>query len=140
MESSSEDEGKNLPAQSPDLEFITFTDFDQTKRPETKKRVRSHVMKRVQQNLRRGNRRQREGEIVLDFSLPSQANFGPSQYSGNSMLASAVVQHPYDLGAGRSDPFVKYPIDMDMRTHELFDHCKDYPQGRLLRFLIRDTC
>jgi hypothetical protein len=126
MESRSEDEGKKLPAESTDLEFITFTDFNQTTHPETKKRVRSHVMHRVQRNLRNEKRKEKEGEIVLDLSSLSQANSGPSRDPSNSMLASAVVPRPYDLGAGRSDPFVKYPIDMNVRTHELFDHCKDY--------------
>jgi hypothetical protein len=126
MESHSEDEGKKLPAESTDLEFITFTDFNQTTHRETKKRVRSHVMRRVQRNLRSEKRKENEGEIVLDLSLLSQVNTGPSQDPSISMLAPAVVPRPYDLGAGRSDPFVKYPIDMDVRTHELFDHCKDY--------------
>lgn len=126
MESHSEDEGKKLPTESADLEFITFTDFNQTTHPETKKRVRSHVMHRVQRNLRGEKRKEKKGEIVLDLSLLSQANIGPSRDPSNSMLTPAVVARPYDLGAGRSDPFVKYPIDMDVRTHELFDHCKDY--------------
>jgi hypothetical protein len=126
MESHSEDEGKKLSAESADLEFITFTDFNQTTHPETKKKVRSHVMHRVQRNSRSEKRKEKKGEIVLDLSLLSQTNTSPLLDPSNSMLAPAVVPRPYDLGAGRSDPFVKYPIDMDVRTHELFDHCKNY--------------
>jgi hypothetical protein len=125
MEPRSEGEGEKLPAESTDLEFITFTDLNQTTHPETKRRVRSHVMRRVQRNLR-SEQQKEEGEIVLDLSLLSQANTSPSRDPSNSMLASAVVPRPYDLGAGRSDPFVRYPIDMNVRTYELFDHCKDY--------------
>ena len=112
--------------ESTDLEFITFTDFSQTTHPETKKKVRSHVMHQVQRNLRSEKRKGKKREAVLDLSLLSQANTGPSQDLGGSALALAVVPRPNDLGAGRSDPFAKYPIDMDLRTHELFDHCKDH--------------
>jgi hypothetical protein len=127
MDSHSEDEGRELP-EAADLEFITFTDINQTTHPETKKRVRSHVMHRVQQSLRSGKGKEKEREIVLDLSSLPQANTGPSCGLSNSVLAHAGMPHPYDLGAGRADPFVKYPINMDIRTHELFDHCKDHPQ------------
>jgi hypothetical protein len=126
MEPRSEGEGEKLPAESTDLEFITFTDLNQTTHPQTKSRIRSHVMRRVQRNLRSEKQNEKEGEIVLDLSLLPQANTGPSRDPSNSMLVPAVVPRPYDLGAGRSDPFLKYPIDMDLRTHELFDHCKNY--------------
>ncbi|PVH77033.1 hypothetical protein DL98DRAFT_574048 [Cadophora sp. DSE1049] len=40
------------------------------------------------------------------------------------MRISSYVPHPGDLGAGRSDPFTRYPIDMSPQTHELFDHLR----------------
>jgi len=126
MEPCSEGEGEKLPAESTDLEFITFTDLNQTTHPQTKRRVRSHVMRRVQRNLRSEKQKEKEGEIVLDLSLLPQVNAGSSRDPSNSMLVPAVVPRPYYLGAGRSDPFLKHPIDMDLRTHELFDHCKNY--------------
>ena len=125
MESRSEDEEGKLPAESTDLEFLTFTDFNQTTHPETKKRIRSHVMHQVHRKSRTVKRKEKKGEVVLDLSPLSQANSCPSRPS-NSMLVPAVMSGLYDLGAGRSDPFANYPIDMNVRAHELFDHCKDY--------------
>lgn len=123
---SEEQEGKPS-AELTDLEFITFTDPDQITHSDTKKRVRSHVMRRVQRNLKKERGKGKEGEIILDLSLLSQANAGPLRDNpSDSMLAPAALPHPYGLGAGRSDPFVKYPIDMDVRTRQLFDHCKDH--------------
>jgi hypothetical protein len=122
-----EDDGDVQPLEPADLQFLTFTDFNQTTNPATKKKVRSHVMHRVQRNMRSGKGKGRGGEIVLDISSLSQADAGPSGYQNNSMLSSPSLPHPSGLGAGRSDPFVQYPIDMNVRTHELFDHCKICP-------------
>jgi hypothetical protein len=127
MEPYSEDGGSEFSVESTDLEFITFTDFNQTTHPETKKRVRSHVMHQVQRNLKSEKRKGKEKEAVLDLSLLLQAsNPRLLQEPGNSILTPTTMPCPHDLGAGRSDPFVKYPIDMDVRTHELFNHCKGY--------------
>ena len=125
-DSQSEEDEETQPADSADLQFINFTDFDQTTTPETKKKVRSHVMHRVQQNLRSGKRRTKEGEIVLDISLLSQDTAGSTRDPATSMSGPLVAPHPSGLGAGRSDPFARYPIDMNVRTHELFDHGKFY--------------
>jgi hypothetical protein len=128
IDSKAEEEDVTQPSNPPDLQFLTFTDFNQTTDPETKKKVRSHVMHRVQRNLRSERRKGKAGEIVLDISSLSQAHAGPSQDPANSMLGPLVAPHPCGLGAGRSDPFTQYPIDMDLRTHELFDHCRIYLQ------------
>ncbi|KAF4626853.1 hypothetical protein G7Y89_g11305 [Cudoniella acicularis] len=48
----------------------------------------------------------------------SQASAGPPGVPSGP----TTVPHPLTLGAGRSDPFAQYPINMDIRTHELFDH------------------
>lgn len=128
MESHSEDKEERLLAKATDFEFITFTDINQTRHPETRKRVRSHVMHRVKRNLRNRQQTEQKGAIVLDLSSLSQTNTGELGGPNNSLLAARIVPYPYGLGAGRSNPFVKYPIDMNLRTHELFDHCKDHPQ------------
>jgi hypothetical protein len=126
MELDSEEKEKTLITDATDLEFITFTDYNQTSSPETRKRVRSHVMHRVQQKLKNKKRKEKEGEVVLDLSLLQQADMYLSRDPSNSMSTRAVVPHPYNLGSGRSDSFTKYPIEMNVRTHELFDHCKDF--------------
>jgi hypothetical protein len=101
------------------LQFLTFTHVDQTTDPETKRRVRSHVMHGVQQRLR--NKRGKEkGKIVLDTSSLAQPNEDSSSYA----LAPPTLSFLNTLGAGQSDPFKQYPIEMDTRTHELYDHCK----------------
>lgn len=101
------------------LQFLTFTHVDQTTDPETKRRVRSHVMHGVQQKLRSGKGREK-GNILLDISPLSQSY-------GESSLALAPVPFPRlgTLGSGQSDPFKSYPIEMDVRSHELYDHCKN---------------
>ena len=90
--------------------FLTFTDFQQTTDPQTKKKVRSHVMHRVHQTMRSGGRARKEQVVVLDTS---------------SLLIRpqrALLPAPRILGAGRSNPFANYPIPMTMRTRQLFDH------------------
>src|SRR5438105_2880365 len=111
------------PSESTDLQFLTFTDMNQTTDQKTKKKVRSHVMHRVHRKARSEKRNERKGQIVLDISSLSHADAGSSRNLTNSMLGPPIVPHPCGLGAGRSDPFARYPIDMDARTHELFDHC-----------------
>jgi hypothetical protein len=108
-----------------ELRFLTFTDFNQTIDSETKKQVRSHVQSRLQGERRSAKERARERtlrRLVQDASSPSNANVGQSQDPRNSMLGQAVVPRPGGLGAGRSDPFKQYPIEMDVRMHELYDH------------------
>ncbi len=126
IESQAECNREIEPSESTDLQFLTFTDINQTTDSKTKKKIRSHVMHRVQRNVKSEKRKGKEREIVLDISSLSQADAGPSRDSTHSMLGRPIVPHPCGLGAGRSDPFAKYPIDMDVRTHELFDHCKIY--------------
>jgi len=108
-----------------DLKFLNFTSYNQTIDPETKRRVRSHVMHRVQQDLRRHNGRQKKSQVVLDISSLFQRSQDVLQVTPEPTLGQLLVPSPLGLGAGRSDPFALYPIDMDIRTHELFDHCKN---------------
>lgn len=96
------------PAESTSLQFVTFTNFDQTTTAETKKRVRSHAQRRVQDR-----RRQEKREEIAKAILPL-LNADPLRNSDMSLCR---------LGSGRSDPFTLYPIEMDLRAHELFDHC-----------------
>lgn len=118
------------------LEFITFTTFDQTIAPETKRKVRSHAMSRVQQSLRSDKPKGKKGEIALDISSLSQINGSPFQHSNISMSAAPLQPHTRGLGAGSSDPFTRYPIKMSLRTHELFDHCTILLQGTGTRCLL----
>jgi hypothetical protein len=113
---------------SADLQFLTFTNFSQTTDAATRRKVRSHVMHGVQQNLKRGKPKERKGEIVLDISALPQATAGPSRQAPGQL----VVSNPRDLGAGSSDPFSRYPIEMDVRSHELFAHCKHPATGQYL--------
>jgi hypothetical protein len=105
------------------LQFMTFTDIKQTANAETKKKVRSHVQSRIQREVRNQKSKEKKGEIALDISALSQTGGKPSQ-SADSKSWSLVSRPPRRLGAGRSDPFKSYPIAMDLRTHELFDHCE----------------
>jgi hypothetical protein len=111
--------------ESTELRFLTFTDFSQTIDSETKKQVRSHVQSRLQGERRSAKEKAREKKLrrlVQDVSSLSNANAGPSQDPRNTLLTQAVIPRPGGLGAGRSDPFKQYPIEMDVRMHELYDH------------------
>ncbi|KAH7369531.1 hypothetical protein BKA65DRAFT_718 [Rhexocercosporidium sp. MPI-PUGE-AT-0058] len=105
-----------------DLQFLTFTDIAQTRDSNTKKKVRSHIQHRRQRNLGRGKQNNGRREVILDTSLLVQHDASSSYPADKSMGIAPYTPHPSDLGAGRSDPFVRYPIDMTIRTHELFDH------------------
>jgi len=107
-----------------DLQFVTFTDIKQTVNAETKKKVRSYVQSRIQRDVRNQKSKERKSEIVLNISALSQNGGTPSQSPTNSAPWSLVAHPSMRLGSGRSDPFKSYPIEMDVRTHELFDHCK----------------
>ena len=101
------------------FEFLTFTDFQQTIDPQTKKKVRSHSMHWVHRTTRVGERSKKKGVVVLDTS--SLFNEPPAPDPEQALVA---LQGTYNIGAGRSDPFADYPIAMNMRTQYLFDHCK----------------
>lgn len=107
-----------------DLQFLTFTDIAQTRDPKTKKKVRSHIQHGRQRSLGHGKHNNRRGEVVLDTSLLVQHNASSAYPANESMRVAPYVPHPSDIGAGRSDPFRRYPINMTIRTHELFDHRK----------------
>jgi hypothetical protein len=81
----------------PGFHFISFTEPGHMKHRRTKKTIRSYVMRRFKESSRP------EREIVKH---------------------SVKLPHPNYLGSGRSNPFTKYPIEMDLRAHELFDYCK----------------
>ncbi|KAH8800358.1 hypothetical protein F5884DRAFT_863069 [Xylogone sp. PMI_703] len=101
-----------------DLRFLTFTDFDQSTNRETKKRVRSHAMTVVQRNIKL--RRWVERNIVLDTAPLSEWHPDRQEDPPDLSLFQSGVPNLSDLGAGRSDPFTSFPIEMDSRSHELF--------------------
>ena len=115
-----EAEADTKPENSNNFQFLTFTDFQQTVDPRTKRKVRSHVMHRVHRTMRSGERAEKEGVIVLDTSSLFEV---PAPQQGQAL---AALPEPSTLGAGRSNPFANYPIQMSQRTQYLFDHCK-YP-------------
>jgi hypothetical protein len=113
------------------LQFLTFTHVDQITDPETKRKVRSHVMHGVQQKLRggKGNEKGKGIEdVVLDISSLSETHLGPSDYHHG-------LSYPGSLGSGQSDPFKQYPVAMNIRSHELYDHCT-VPLCRIVWFLL----
>lgn len=100
------------------LQFLTFTHVDQITDPETKRKVRSHVMHGVQKKLRsrKGEERSKETRaIILDISSLSKSHPGSS-------ASFQILPQPGSLGSGQSDPFKQYPIAMNVRAHELYDH------------------
>ncbi|OBT53596.1 hypothetical protein VE04_06287 [Pseudogymnoascus sp. 24MN13] len=108
MASTSSSTGSSIhPTEPTSLQFVTFTSFDQTTTAETKRRVRSHAQRRVQDR----RRQEKKNGIAKDISSLSNADTLGSLNVGLCRL-----------GSGRSDPFTLYPIEMNLRAHELFDH------------------
>ena len=119
-----ENQGSNLEQnhlkRSAGMEFLTFTHVNQIKDPKIQRRVRSHVMQGVMQ------RKGKKGDwkkLLLDItplmeSIPRCSNYP---------LAPTRLPSPFGLGAGNTDPFKKYPITMNLLTHELYDHCMASP-------------
>lgn len=66
-----------------DLEFITFTNFKQIATQETKRRVRRHAQKKVQQTLRVARAHEKNTEIILDTSSLSQLSAGETIQDGS---------------------------------------------------------
>ena len=103
-------------AQDAGLQFLNFSNFEETKAKKTKSRVRSHVMQGVHQQKKSGKRSSPRDSFDLDTS--SLLLSKPPVVQQRPAVAS-----PSRMGAGRNDPFQQYPIEMNQRTLELYDHC-----------------
>jgi hypothetical protein len=122
----SEEHEQPRPAQDTAFRFLNFSNFNDTKAKETQSRVRSHVMHGVHQKKKSGKQSRPSGSIDLDTSalLPPKSQAAqPHPESAESDLALAG---PDRMGAGRNDPFQQYPIQMNQRTLELYDHCESF--------------
>ncbi|KFX97610.1 hypothetical protein V490_02708 [Pseudogymnoascus sp. VKM F-3557] len=95
------------PPESTSLQFLTFTNFDQSTSATTKKKVRSHAQHRIQDK----KRQEKKEKFVKDISSVS-----------NAVAPRSLNMGLCRLGSGRSNPFTSYPIEMNLRSHELFDH------------------
>jgi hypothetical protein len=135
-ESRDEAHANAQPTEPFDLQFLTFTNFNQTIDSETKKKVRSHVQSRLQEERRSAKEKAKERKLkrlVRDSSSLSNMDAGLSQALHSTASGQAVIPHPRGLGAGGSDPFKRYPINMDVRMHELYDHGEIYFPGELMK-------
>jgi hypothetical protein len=126
VEQNKEEEREHRPRQGAGFQFLNFSNFNDTKAKETKSRVRSHVMHGVHQKKKGGKESRPSGSIDLDTSLLTP-NSQVMQPQPGSVLPTLVSVSPKRIGAGRNDPFQRYPIKMNQRTLELYDHCK-HPQ------------
>jgi hypothetical protein len=104
------------------FQFLNFSNFDDTKAKETKSRVRSHVMHGVHQSKKGGKKNRPSGAIVLDTSSLLATKTQATKQSPETTLPDTALERPDRLGAGRNDPFQQYPIEMNRRTLELYDH------------------
>jgi hypothetical protein len=112
------------PSQDVDFQFLTFSNFSDTKAKETKSKVRSHVMHGVHHKKKNGRQRVPKGSIELNiYSLP-RLKLQATQQHADSVLPNAALTGPDRLGAGRNDPFQRYPIRMNHRALEIYDHRK----------------
>jgi hypothetical protein len=116
-----EDERPN-PAHDSGFQFLNFSNFIETKAKETKSRIRSHVMHGVHQKKKSGKESRPSGSIDLDISLlPLRPQ--ATQPEPDLVLPNLESASPERMGSGRNDPFQRYPIEMNERTLELYDHC-----------------
>jgi hypothetical protein len=106
--------------------FLNFSNFNDTKAKETKNRVRSHVMHGVHQKKKSGEQRIPKGSIELDTYSLVRSKPQVTQPHANTAIPNAALIGPDRLGAGRNDPFQNYPIRMNQRTLEIYDHCKSF--------------
>jgi hypothetical protein len=114
------------PAQDAGFQFLNFSNFNDTKAKETKSRVRSHVMHGVHQKKRSGRQNIPGGSIDLDTSALLPPEPQATQPHPDPNLPDLALAGPDRMGAGRNDPFQRYPIDMNQRTLELYDHRKSF--------------
>jgi len=120
----SEEEDRPEAAEGSNFQFLNFTNFHQTKDPQTKSKVRSHVMAGVHQSKRSGTRKEKGGPITLDTSALLGPKSPATQQRPDDMLPPAVLPSPARLGSIRTDPFQQYPIEMNRRALELYDHLR----------------
>ncbi len=110
------------PAHDAGFQFVNFSNFNETKAKETKSRVRSHVMHGVHQKKKSGKDSRPSGSIDLDISLlPLRPQ--ATQPEPDLVLPNLESASPERMGAGKNDPFQRYPIEMNQRTLELYEHC-----------------
>lgn len=104
------------------LNFLIFTDLRQATLPQTRKQVRSHVMRGVHRRRKREFPPGKNTKIVLDTS----SLLNPPSSTGQQLplVPQTGRISPRTLAAAQVDPFGIYPIPMNMRTHELFHHCR----------------
>lgn len=123
-----QDEEQDRPKPSPDAGFcfLNFSNFNDTKAKETKSRVRSHVMHGVHQKKKSGKQRRPKGSIELDTYSLLRSKPQSTQVQPDHALPDAALFSPDRLGAGRNDPFQQFPIQMNRRTMELYDHRKSF--------------
>jgi hypothetical protein len=116
-----DEEERPAPVHDAGFQFLNFSNFNETKAKETKSRVRSHVMHSVHQKKSRRESRPR-CSIDLDTSLLAPNSHATQPYT-DPVLPNLASASPERMGAGRNDPFQRYPIEMNHRTLELYDHC-----------------
>jgi len=114
--------------------FINYTDVEQITEPERRRKVRRHVMRRVQQDMRSRTQSTRANSKILLDIAPLRA-LVPRTSLSEAQIQPGISTRPESLGGGRSNPFIRYPIDMNLRAHELFDHCKFYASNCLISFI-----
>jgi len=111
---------------SGNLEFILESGGQKGHDEKTRQRIRKHVMRGHE---RPGNRTAR----VLQWELEVPESSGQEIVSDGLVESStALVSARGDqgigiadrLGAGRMDPFVRYPIEMSERSRRIVDDCE----------------
>jgi hypothetical protein len=112
-------------AQEAGFRFLNFTNFKDTKAKETQSRIRSHVMHGVHQKKKKSAKQSRPSDSVdLDTSSLLRPSTQATLLHPDPVLHTLALASPDRLGAGRNDPFQQYPITMNQRTLELYDHCQ----------------
>ena len=76
-----------------------------------------------------------KGSVELDTDSLLRSKPQATQPHADPALHNAALIGPDRLGAGRNDPFQKYPIQMNQRALEIYDHRKSF--SALQTILIR---
>ena len=118
------------------LEFITFTDPDGARSAANQHRIRSQAMRDFHRRADAPKRRRNEIELdvtpLLQQSVQNDARLLEADDDQESHQAlpygedtgSVSLTPTTSLCYSRMDPFFQYPIKMDRRERELYDHRK----------------
>ena len=101
----------------PDLVFITTTE-PKIKEPSIRTAIRKHVMRDIGKARRNNARHKWNKPVQMEFELHSDPAHAHPLAPPDQIPTGSISR----FSAGRGDPFIRYPIEMNFRDLALLDH------------------